>query len=143
MKKIILTVVTLAFVAVVVQAQSPRAEVLLTRNAFNGTFAQPTRAQVAQRQTRQTALERLVLKQVEQAKPQHSVTQSAAAHPAAAKPTTRQPQVKTGTRSNTNRGSASQWLKAIFLGGRFPGESVNAYHDRLSIQSHPSALPFK
>ena len=35
------------------------------------------------------------------------------------------------------------WWRAIFFGGRFPGESVEDYRARLSVQGYPCNQPFK
>ena len=35
------------------------------------------------------------------------------------------------------------WWRAIFFGGRFPGESVENYRARLAVQGYPCNQPFK
>ena len=35
------------------------------------------------------------------------------------------------------------WWRAIFLGGRFPGETKEDYRARLSVQGLPACMPFK
>ncbi len=131
MKKVILAVISVAFVAVAAQAQSPRVEVILTSGALNGKAAKPNRPTTSQQ--RNDTLERMVLQQVEQAK---RPAQHASVKPA-------RPSRPVATAQKTQGGNVGQWLKAIFLGGRFPGESAQAYHDRLVSQSQPASLPFK
>lgn len=130
MKKIILALATVVFIAVAAQAQSPRVEVAITSAALNGN-AGVTRRTPAQT-TRQLNLQNAVARRVAQA----SVKAQQAKKNTPAKPVA----------SKTPKpieGSVKQWLKAIFLGGRFPNESSEAYHDRLMAQSQPASLPFK
>lgn len=40
-------------------------------------------------------------------------------------------------------GEKTSWWKAIFLGGRYPGESKEAYRARLAVRGYPCNQPFK
>ena len=40
-------------------------------------------------------------------------------------------------------GEKTSWWKAIFLGGRYPGESKEAYRARLAVRGYPANQPFK
>jgi len=130
MKKIILTVVTCVFVAIVAQAQSPRVEVALTRTAT------PTKAaDVAQDKTSKKqggTLQKKVTQQVAKA------TQKAAT-----KTATKTATPKKTVSAKAPKGTFCQYVKATILGGKFPGETDEAYHNRLVAQSHPASLPFK
>lgn len=131
MKKIILTVVTTLFVAGAAQAQSPRVEVMMISPAFNGTGAKQSRPQ-ANVQQQQNQVLRVVMQQVAKAKQKAQHANAADPAKRSAKPA-----------AKTQEGGVGQWLKAIFLGGRFPGESTQDYHDRMVAQTQPAALPFK
>lgn len=132
MKKIILTMAAVVFVSVAAQAQSPRVEVAITSAALNNKAGVTTRHTSAQ-MTRQLNLQNAVARRIAQA----SVQAQPAKQDSVAKPVTPKGPAKQA------EGSVKQWLKAIFLGGRFPNESAQAYHDRLVAQSQPAALPFK
>lgn len=141
MKKVILVVTTVVLATVSVYAQSAGAEVRLTDQAWRGAFArkQAQRADSAGRIRNKNVASQLV-QQIQRQQAQHAM---AAATSAVVKPATRGTRRTTASAANTREGSVKQWLKAIFLGGRFPGESASAYHTRLSVQSQPASLPFK
>ncbi|MBR1373674.1 hypothetical protein IJ556_04395 [bacterium] len=131
MKKIILILATVVYVAAAVQAQSPRVEVAITSAALNGNTGVTCRAST--QTTRQLNLQKAVTRRVAQASVKaQQVKKDSPAKPVASKALAKQAE-----------GSVKQWLKAIFLGGRFPNESSEAYHDRLVAQSQPASLPFK
>ncbi len=143
MKKIILTVVTTLFVAGAAQAQSPRVEVMMTSPALNGTGTRQSRpaarpqanVQQQQNQVLRAVLQQVVAKAKQQNQPVNAADST--------KPTAKKAAKKAVAPTKTQEGSVEQWLKAIFWGGRFPGESTQQYHDRMVAQSQPAALPFK
>lgn len=107
------------FCSLTVFAQSPRVETQITHDGL-GWMIVPKRKG---KDSTQIALERAIAKQLLQAK-RDSVKVTVV----------KKPTVKYGKR---------QWLKAIFLNGKFPGESDEAYRKRLQIQSYPASQPFK
>lgn len=137
MKKIIITVAVVAITAIAAQAQSAGAEVRFAHEGFKGALTQntPSAKKKTSSKSLEQAVERQVAKQV--AASAKGETASAAKKAPAAKPASK---TATGT---TKTSSVRAWLKAIFLGGPFPGETPEAYHSRLMAQTHPSALPYK
>ncbi len=128
MKKVVFAVISIVCVAVAAQAQSPRVEVALTSGALNGN---KKTGQIDRRKSTQWAdsLTRKVMQQVDRAAQKSSVKKAPAKK---AKPT-----------ANTQKAGIGAWIKAALLGGKYPGESDQAYHDRLMAQSQPASLPFK
>lgn len=118
MKKLLVLVVML-FCSLTVFAQSPRVETRITHDGL-GWMIVPKKTL---NDSTQRAIERAIAKQVLQAK-RDSVKVNVV----------KKPTVKYGKK---------QWLKAIFLTGKFPGESDDAYRKRLQIQSYPASQPFK
>lgn len=118
MKKLVVIIVVL-LTALYVQAQSPRVEVMLTR-----TYAVQSakKSKLKSTQVKTDSLERAILKQVEKA---------------------RREAIKKEIEKKRKAQIRKQWLKAIFLNGKFPGESDEAYRQRLQIQSYPASQPFK
>ncbi len=137
MKKIILTITGVVFVAIAAQAQSPRVEVSIARGGFNGTTVKSTTQQQGLKQRISDAITRGQIKAQQAA-------DAKAVKPATRKVAQQKPVQKTAfTQTPKTEGSVGQWLKAIFLGGKFPGESAESYYHRLVVQSHPSSMPFK
>lgn len=151
MKKIILIITGVVFVAVAAQAQSPRVEVSMANYGFGGMTTNSQRvaskskaASKAQQQPLTKRLQAAITRA--QAKAQAQQAAASKANKPAAEKTAQQkkPVQKTASvQAPQQEGNVGQWLKAIFLGGKFPGESTTSYHDRLIAQSQPSALPFK
>ena len=142
MKKVVLTVAAVVIAAVAAQAQSAGAEVRFTDVSLQGALVKTPakKAAPAARGNTPQVLGAAVERQVAQQMNQQTDT-------VAAKPAVRsQAKKPAATATNAKKpaeGGAKQWLKAIFVGGRFPGESADAYHARLQAQAQPAALPFK
>lgn len=117
MKKLL--VISVLLTALFVQAQSPRVEVALTRTYTTQPASKVKRAST---QVKTDSLERAIMKQVEQA---------------------RREAIKKEIEKKRKAQIRKQWIKAIFLGGKFPGESDEEYRNRLQIQSYPATQPFK
>ena len=109
------------FCSLTVYAQSPRVETRITHDGL-GWMIVPKKTL---NDSTQRALERAIAKQVIQAKRDSIKLDSLKQQ---------KPVVKFSRR---------QWLRAIFLNGPFPGESKEAYRQRLYIQSLPASQPFK
>ena len=152
MKKIVITIAAVVFAAVAVQAQSPSVEVRGTDACLGGYWSKkPTGAsarKVKANQNKQTAqyaqLQNKVANQVQRATAADA-QKKAAAKQQTAKTTTNSATKKTGGKVKIAKrnGTVGQWIKAVVLGGRYPGETAEAYHSRLLAQSQPAALPFK
>ena len=137
MKKIIITVAVAVVAAIAAQAQSAGAEVRFAHEGFKGALAQ--KAPSAKKKTSSKSLEQAVERQVAK---QVAASAKGETAPAAIKA----PAAKTANKpaaGTTKTSSVRAWLKSVFLGGPFPGETPEAYHARLIAQSHPSALPYK
>lgn len=145
MKKIILAITGVVFVAVAAQAQSPRAEVSIANYGFGGAAAKSYRVAGTQAapKAKQQALEKRISVAVTRAQAKAQQTNAQKTTKPAAGKVAKQQKPATTQVAPKKEGSAKQWLKAIFLGGKFPGESSEKYHNRLMAQSHPTALPFK
>ena len=132
MKKVVLTVAAVAFAAIAAQAQSVGAEVRLADSALRGALTQEKKAHASRNMSKvECAVERQVAEQVKKQADTAQVAQQAA----------RSQQNQTGAQKE--EGGVKQWVKAILLGGRFPGESEKDYRDRVVAQSQPASLPFK
>lgn len=148
MKKVILTVTTVVLATIAVHAQSAGAEVRIMSQSWRGAFAKNQARQAgAATKIRKSNLAARVTQQVQRQQAQQTLAcdtaTQAPAQPVARKPANTTPRGTTTAAAPANKGSVKQWLKAIFLGGRFPGESADAYHHRLTAQSQPASLPFK
>lgn len=124
MKKLLVLVVML-FCSLTVYAQSPRVETMITHDGLGWMIVPKYKVNDSTQKGLNAALERAIAKQVLQAK-RDSVKLDSLKQ--------RKPVVKF---------SRKQWLRAIFLNGPFPGESKEAYRQRLYIQSLPASQPFK
>lgn len=125
MKRVVVCLAVM-LVAVAAQAQSPRVEVQITNKGLGKTLITKRKKLNDTTQTAlHAALERAIARQVLQAKKDTVVVDTATVQRAVA------------------RANRYQWLRAIFLGGKFPGESDEAYKKRMQIQSYPAAQPFK
>ncbi len=145
MKKVVITVVAVVFAAVAAQAQSARVEVGIMNDSWKGSLALNKR--VEQEVTREEA--RQAQKQAKQEQAQQKNKNNSAAKRSPKAPATQ----KKATNKNTQKpakkaekkenGTATQWLEAIFLGGKFPGETDAEYHNRMMSQTQPATMPFK
>lgn len=116
MKKLLVLFVFILFTSVCSFSQSPSVEVRMARiNTIKPVKVKNTTIQ-------KDSLERAILKQVEQA---------------------RRDAIKKDIEKKRRAAIRRQWLRAIFLGGKFPGESDEAYRKRLEVQSYPASQPFK
>lgn len=136
MKKIIITAAVAVVTAIAAQAQVPNVEVQMADAGFKALALAKSSAQKNKSsKSLEQAVERQVAKQV-----------AASAKGKTAPADQKAPAAKTANKPATGTTKASSvraWLKSIFLGGPFPGETPEAYHARLMAQSHPSALPYK
>ncbi len=148
MKKVILSVTTVVLAALSAHAQSAGVEVRMADQTLRGAFVktQPRRTDAAVRARPNNWMNQLT-QQIQRQQAQQTVacdtTTQAPTQPATRSTANTTPRVTPATATPANKGSVGQWLKAIFLGGRFPGESADAYHYRLVSQSQPASLPFK
>ncbi len=153
MNKTVIAVAAVALAAVAAQAQDNGARKVTSDiwlSAYNAK--------------QQTELAKTIAQKVEQARFRHyqknaqaqaacSVTSGekcAAARPEAARPEgeTVAPKTVPAAKSAKSakkpaKGKAKQIVRAIFLGGKFPGESDQAYRQRLVAESQPAAQAFK
>lgn len=136
MKKIIITAAVAVVTAIAAQAQVPNVEVQMADAGFKALALAKSSAQ---KNKSSKSLEQAVERQVAKKVADSSKEKPACATKVQAPKTASAPAVGTTKKSSIRRA----WLKAIFLGGPFPGETPEAYHSRLMAQSHPSALPYK
>lgn len=131
MKKLLVATALVLFAVICAQAQSPRVEVLMTDTTFQNIVGKTSKVKNKKSKRDSVnvnliklAVERQVKQQVirEAQKKQQETNKSAKLNP---------DQIR------------KQWLKAIFLGGKFPGESDEAYKKRLEIKSYPATQPYK
>ena len=119
-------ILAVMFVSVVVQAQSPRVETKITHDGLGWTLVPKYTLNDSTQRALHVAIERAIAKQRLQSGNKE-----------------RTPADTTTVKKPAVRSTRSQWLRAIFLGGPFPGESKEAYRKRLQIQSYPASQPFK
>ena len=125
MKKLVVILAVL-FVSGVVQAQSPRVDSKITHDGLGWTLVPRYALNDSTQKALNAALERAVAKQRLQSGAKIHI-----------------PADTTTVKKKPVRSTRAQWLRAIFLGGPFPGESKEAYRQRLQIQSYPASQPFK
>ena len=136
MKKIIITAAVAVVTAIAAQAQVPNVEVQMADAGFKALALAKSSAQ---KKNSSKSLEQAVERQVAKKVADSSKEKPACATKVQAPKTASAPAVGTTKKSSIRRA----WLKAIFLGGPFPGETPEAYHSRLMAQSHPASLPYK
>ena len=144
MKKIVITIAAVVLAAVAAQAQSPRVEAGIMSDSWKGSLALNRKVtqqvQRAEANHNQCAAAKQNTQKNSAAKP----AQKAPANKTAAKPaTSKKNNKKAGTAKKETNASVGEWLQAVFLGGKLPGETDEAYHARLLAQSQPASMPFK
>ena len=143
MKKVVITVVAVVFAAVAAQAQSARVEVGIMNDSWKGSLALNKR--VEQEVTREEARQAQKQAKQEQAKQKNNsaVKRSPKAPATQKKVTNKNTQKPAKKAEKKENGTTTQWLEAIFLGGKFPGETDAEYHNRMMSQTQPATMPFK
>ena len=144
MKRIVITLVAVVFAAVAAQAQSVRAEVAIINTGFSAFAPKANTSDKKEKASaKQSTLQNNVTRQVARARATATKQQADTAKQQAPKPAAKPAAKKNNGKAKTTEGSVGTWLKAIFLGGPFPGETSDEYHNRLAAQSQPAALPYK
>lgn len=145
MKKIVIAVAAVVFAAVAAQAQSARIEVGIMHDSWKGSLALNQR--VEQKVKREEA--RQAQEQAKQNAKQDSAAKRSSKAPASNPAPAKKKATNKGTQKPAQKvekeesGNVGQWLKGIFLGGKLPGETDEAYHARLVSQTQPATMPFK
>lgn len=131
MKKLLVTLSLVLFAVICAQAQSPRVEVLMTDTTFQNIVGKTNKVK-NKKSKRDSINVNLIRLSVEKQVRQQVIREAQK----------KQQETNKGAKLNTYQ-IRRQWLKAIFLGGKFPGESDESYKKRLEIKSYPAAQPFK
>ena len=144
MKKIVITIAAVVFATVAAQAQSPRVEAGIMSDSWRGSLALNRKVEQKVQRAEATHNQGTSVKQNTQNTPAAKPAQKAPAKKPAAKPATpKKNNKKTGTAKKGTDASVGEWLQAVFLGGKFPGETDEAYRSRLLTQAQPASMPFK